>query len=687
MSKNNTEIINYLKRIHHIMDETKARYVDKITYVNIDSRHRNKHPNNVVESNLNTLTSDPITTTINSNEIKINIPNHTFAVNDKILIQNVIGQQKKLNSNIYLSNGFDYFIVYFGSHGIDTNYLNYQNNFSVKIELIEDIAVSDRFVDNVPINELIGYKDAILPSTVGSTPGSLTTDLSVTSDELSSNYFFVKLPYNFVSSSSLVTVSKIFKVTLMNIGNIPIQYINSNYPVNCNQYQGYQQITKIDTNNIYFNAKIKAYATLTSGGNDINVSKIIKTNPGYPNTNQYKIQLNNNFNNISEIKLISTEVPYVDFLVKSTGLNKNNMLYWQMLEDGDEIYSISIPEGSYNNNGLNLAAEIKKLMNSVSRVGSTLKNPLYNNFDIDMNYLNQDMSFISYRDDFLPDSITVASVTISSENYYQLTIVDSNNLAEVDDIITISGSTQINVVEESYINTSHTVYSVDKSTNSYTVLLNYVNASGSSVSGNGGQNIKIKYKCKFRLLFNYPFTIGNILGFKNVGDENSITEYAYEITNGSSYILSNNLDEVGNTNTTKNIFNINTNYRYILLYVNDWETIHTKGLNNSFAKINYYGDIGDILYNTFKSNSYKVPITTLSEIKVTFLNPDGTFVDFRNLENSFTLQITKRVFLNDSSLLTSKYLNYDTIGGEKSIDEDIDDLIFDKLGKDINKQL
>ena len=141
MSKNNTEIINYLKRIHHIMDETKARYVDKITYVNIDSRHRNKHPNNVVESNLNTLTSDPITTTINSNEIKINIPNHTFAVNDKILIQNVIGQQKKLNSNIYLSNGFDYFIVYFGSHGIDTNYLNYQNNFSVKIELIEDIAV------------------------------------------------------------------------------------------------------------------------------------------------------------------------------------------------------------------------------------------------------------------------------------------------------------------------------------------------------------------------------------------------------------------------------------------------------------------------------------------------------------------------------------------------------------------
>ena len=59
-----------------------------------------------------------------------------------------------------------------------------------------------------------------------------------------------------------------------------------------------------------------------------------------------------------------------------------------MLEDGDKIYSIEIPEGSYNENGINLAREIKELMNLVEE-SSTLKNPLYNNFEIQLNYLNQ----------------------------------------------------------------------------------------------------------------------------------------------------------------------------------------------------------------------------------------------------------------------------------------------------------
>ena len=693
MSKND-EIIKYLHKIHKIMDVTKERTIDKVTYVNIDSRFRNKYPQNIVESNLITLPSNPIETTLNSTEIKINIPDHSFAVNDKILIQNVIGKNKILNSNIHLVNGFDYAIVYFGSHSIDSNYLKYQSNFKVKIELTEEISESESFYGNTPINLILGYKDAILSSSSTVTyptgiKATIISELSITDALLESDYFFVKLPANVKSSSNLLTISKLFKVTFINIGNIPVQYINANYPVNSHQYQGYHQISKVETDYIYFNNKIKAYLSVTSGGDSINISKIIKTKPGYPNTNNYRIQLNNNFNNITSIKLISSEIPYVDFLVKSYGKNINNKLYWQMLEDGDKIYSIEIPEGSYNENGINLAREIKELMNQVVREGSTLKNPLYNNFEIDLNYLNQDMIFKSFRDDFLPDSITVTTVTIDSNSFYQLTIVDENNQVAVGDTITISGSSQIGVVEGTYINISHTVYSIDKTTNSYVVLLNYVNASGSSVSGNGGQNVKIKYKCKFRFLFNYPNTVGDILGFKNVGEPDSITEYGYEITNSSNYILSNNLDTVGNTNTKKNIFNTKTGYRYILLYLNDWGTIDSKGMESSFGKLNYYGDIGDVLFNTFKSNPYKSPnkpISTLSEINVKYLNPDGTEVDFRNLENSITLEITETLFLNDESLIKSKYLDYDTIGGENSVDEDIKDLIFDRLGSGINKQ-
>ena len=112
-------------------------------------------------------------------------------------------------------------------------------------------------------------------------------------------------------------------------------------------------------------------------------------------------------------------------------------------------------------------------------------------------------------------------------------------------------------------------------------------------------------------------------------------------------------------------------------------------MESAFAKLSYYGDIGDVLYDTFTSNPYKLPnkpLSTLSEINVKYLNPDGTEVDFRNLENSITLEITETLFLNDESLIKSKYLDYDTIGGENSVDEDIKDLIFDKLGSGINKQ-
>ena len=45
------------------------------------------------------------------------------------------------------------------------------------------------------------------------------------------------------------------------------------------------------------------------------------------------------------------------------------------------------------------------------------------------------------------------------------------------------------------------------------------------------------------------------------------------------------------------------------------------------CKLSYYGDIGDVLYDTFTSNPYKLPnkpLSTLSEINMKYLNPDGT---------------------------------------------------------------
>ena len=102
----------------------------------------------------------------------------------------------------------------------------------------------------------------------------------------------IKLPFNYVSSNDSDTLDFMIKVTFLNIGNIPLKYINSNYPINYKQYQGFQEITKIETI-IYIINRIKSYLTMSNGGSKVNISKVIRTNPGYPNSNDYTINLKN----------------------------------------------------------------------------------------------------------------------------------------------------------------------------------------------------------------------------------------------------------------------------------------------------------------------------------------------------------------------------------------------------------
>lgn len=629
----------------------------KITYLNIDSSQRNKSPGNVIKSNLINLPSDPITVYTDSNSVRINFPNHDFSVGDKIMIQNVEGKTSKLLSAAYLTNGFDYIFFKFASHGLDTNYLTYQSVFQVKIDLLEDITTSERKLDNIPFNSFLGIKDALLPSTVAGVPAGLYSALGITSGDAETDYFFVKLPYNFISLSSVHTITQLLKVSFLNVSNIPLAYINSNFPINYKQYQGYQQITQVEDDYFYFNSKIKAYVNLTSGGSKVKVAKVIKTTPGYPLANEYTIFLRNDFKNIETIELVDAQIPCVDFLIKSSGDNQNNLLYWMNIDDGDNIYNIEVPEGNYTTE--NLINKIEELVGKVERVESTLKNPVYNDFDITLDAVKQELNIISYKIEHVPDSITVSTVTIDSESFYQLEIVHANNIVEVDDYIEITGSLDIDVLPASSINKRHLVYSINKSSNSYIVLINYVNVNGSSASGNGGQEIVIKSRAMTSFLFNKKNTIGKVLGFKDVGEDNAITNYSHETSNLGEYIYSNSLDEVGNSNTSSNIINLYSENNYMIMYVNDFETISGEPLYY-FAKIlfdkTYYGN-NDVA-SCIISNPYTTPIPTLTEIRVKFTFKDGTLPDFRNLENSFTLKIVEKISVHRDTYINSKDISY-----------------------------
>ena len=99
----------------------------------------------------------------------------------------------------------------------------------------------------------------------------------------------------------------------------------------------------------------------------------------------------------------------------------------------------------------------------------------------------------------------------------------------------------------------------------------------------------------------------------------------------------------------------------MLLYINDYEGIMTNvNIKNAFSKILMMGNSGDIMFNTFINSplEFDIPVSSMDEIKVSFIYPDGTQPDFRNFEHSFTLRITERQSKPARTGLSSHKMTY-----------------------------
>jgi hypothetical protein len=184
---------------------------------------------------------------------------------------------------------------------------------------------------------------------------------------------------------------------------------------------------------------------------------------------------------------------------------------------------------------------------------------------------------------------------------------------------------------------------------------------GTTLTDTGGGATTVKSKARISLLFNYPDTIGNIIGFKNVGQANAITPYKSTISNFDSYLNDTKLNTIGNVVNTSLLLNFTGKNNYYLLYLNDFELVN----NNSnqlpaFAKILLSGSPGDILYNTFINYplEFDFPISTLNELKIRITYGDGTLPDFRNIDHSFTLKIIELVNYPKNTGINSKKTNF-----------------------------
>lgn len=652
--------------------------------INIDSNYRNINPKHIYDTSNNILENNPIIFTQKSNKVIINYNNHNFKEGDNIIIQNVSGKTKTLKNCIYLINNFNYAVINIVDHMIPNDYKQITNEeLYINIKLYDKLNSENYYIDNIPFNTLIGIKQSLISSDINKNDNinKLINDLSDNNNSsdniLKYNLLFFKLdiPYNNNDNNPYKLINYTFIINYLHINGIKLGYLNANYPINNYNYQSHHTIYNILNNN-QFEIILKYPSIIKSndGGSNIQIYKIINTLTGYPNANSYTINLKKTFNNVINIELISTEIPFNDILIKK---NINDKLYWKNIEDGDHIYSIQLDDGFYTST--NLFNIIKIKMNELKRIISTPLNIITNNFDINIENEINKITFEPFNLAKLPNSLLINLKIIDNNIYYVLTVHHPNNFVEINDNITISNSLNIIFLDDinklnkqinsTYINKIHTVYSVNIQSQTYDIILGDINTINSKNMvdnlSRGGENITIKSKTKISLLFNKNDTIGDILGFKNIGNEYSITSFKSIITNNEIFSNTNNLDNVGNVlNYTRNFFNFSGNYNYILMYLNDIEIIYNNNnIPSAFAKILLSGNPSDILFNTFviqPKNVYSkiYPILTLSEINVSFIFPDGTPVDFRNINHSFTLKITEEKIQTSDIYLNSKLIKY-----------------------------
>jgi hypothetical protein len=628
----------------------------KVSLVNIDSKFRNKIPYNIVDLKIEVLERNPIYTISDSTEVKLRIQNHGLYVGDYITIENIQCKNVILRDCLYFINNFDYCLIKYNNHGI--NNINNLNEIDklVNISFYEDINNNFRMIGNTPINSILQYKKLYTLNNINisdSVLNNIYTYLNISNTELDNNYIFIKLPFSYSKTNTILNneftdyynFKSIINLQFLDIGGIPVQYLNANYPIDYNKYQSKHYIHKVEDNFVYFNTSVKANFDMNCGGEKIIIGKITKSIDGYPDANDYVSELKKSFTNVVRIELLTTEIPFIDFNINNNINNKKNKLYWKYLEDGNYIYSSTIDEGFYNIDSLIDTLTIK--MNEIERLSSTINQKKYNLFDVSINKNTQEVKFIAFELESLPNSLIVDKEG-SLSGSYKVTITHPNNLVDIGDTITIFDSSAIGDIPASLINTDHIVYETNPFNDTFSIIiLQDLITDTVNLEGNGGPNVKIQIPAKVSFLFDREDTIGEILGFKNPGSLNSITPYNHITSNFNDYILPNIYDEIGNPQLSNNLLNLSNNNYYMAMYLNNYEGIITNSninQENIFSKILMAGNTGDILFNTFVNSplEFDIPIPTISQFSIKFYYPDGTKPDFRNFEHSLTLRVTEK---------------------------------------------
>ena len=615
MYKSDTKLTNNL---------SKSYISDKSIKINIDSRNRTQKSKNILFNK--SILNNCFTFTNNSNLLKIHHINHNMTNNDLITINNVIGKKITIKidiNNFILNTNKLKLLIYDDDDNNITELSNkYITNQYLDIFNIDNNNVN--FIYNINVNFLKNiYK--------------------IYHDD-DDNYFYIKLFTNIYKSKkdNLDNLCYI-GVHFLNINGININRINSDYPISNTNKEAYKKIYKIIDNNYYIIKLNDKALNITNNNlninNNISIAKIKKTIIK-ENSNNYQINLSDSLSNIKSIRLINTIIPNTEYNIYNNINNKTfNKLYFTILHENQ--YILEFNNGIYNPSSFII--EVKKLVKNINFNPELHNNSIYLNtyINININISTNIVKFSFFRELNLINSLKILTSDNDADNDNVLLLITQNNhYLNIEDTIIIEDSESIENINKLFINRKHKIYKiVDK--NCYLIKLDCKNSSLIIDTNITTDNlfIKLTYPLKVSFNFTYSDTIGELLGFKDIGFNTSITNYYNDIYNTTPYKFNEKFDN-DKLIYVKNNKPIFKKINYILLYCNIYNNINSSSYNKILLGKLLLDNYGSYCYNKFINitNEYTTVISNVNKIRFTFEKYNGELYDFGEYENSFVLE-------------------------------------------------
>lgn len=387
------------------MTKEKKTINTRISYINVDSRHRNKTQINIYDGQLFNLPPYPLKFIHNSSIISVNLPDHPFLIGDQIVLENIISKNIILQNIISIKKNSRFLKIFHENHGlsfyglynsnniedfIPIDYVdnlpnifsednnipdninkyfilkkNYDIDLTIQISNIKGNDSTRTYIGNIPINFINGKHKVFLIFIKKINTFVLDNDnyLIMLDKKASINY---KDHVNFINDiygnkTTMLSENTIY-IKFYNLFGIPLNYLNTgvgqknmyftiinvnknDFTIDVNYPAIVDPIINFYNNTDLFNeSDINYFETNIGGGTTCCVRKIKEIIQGYPNPNRYQFQLDRTYNKIIQIRLVGSIFPNSQKIIN----NNNNKLYWRNLDDGDWIYQLSIKPGNYS---------------------------------------------------------------------------------------------------------------------------------------------------------------------------------------------------------------------------------------------------------------------------------------------------------------------------------------------------